>query len=125
MQIDPVRDIMLVVARALNGIYAIDPSAPDRDIAPLACAGDRPVITAYAAIEYAPNLDQFVYYSANDGPQIYSITAPAGSTWSQLVSGTWNWRSVRNQNTTRTRCMRSDFLARRQYKPHVWTISRR
>ena len=100
MQIDPVRDIIVVVASSLNGIYAIDPSAPDRDIAPLACAGDRPVITAYAAIEYAPNLDQFVYYSANDGAQIYSITAPAGSTWSRLVSGTWNWRSVRNQGNS-------------------------
>ena len=51
MQIDPARDIMVVVASALNGIYAIDPSAPDRDIVPLVCAGDRPVITTYAAIE--------------------------------------------------------------------------
>jgi hypothetical protein len=97
MQIDPVRDIIVVVTRALNGIYAIDPSAPDRDIAPLACAGERPVIAAYAAIEYAPNLDQFIYYSANYGSRIYSITAPFESTWSQLVSGTWNWRSVHNQ----------------------------
>jgi hypothetical protein len=100
MQIDPLRDIIVVVTGALNGTYAIDPSAPDRDIAPLACAGDRPVISAYAAIEYAPNLDQFVYYSANDGPRIHSITAPLGSTWSQLVSGTWNWRSVHNQRNS-------------------------
>ena len=96
MQIDPVRDIIVVIVSAFNGIYAIDPSAPDREIAPLACAGDRPVIMAYAAIEYAPNLDQFVYYSANDGPQIYSITAPAGSTWWHLTSDAWNWRSVLN-----------------------------
>ena len=39
MQIDPVRDIIVVVVSAFNGIYAIDPSAPDRDIVPLASAG--------------------------------------------------------------------------------------
>ena len=81
---------------AFNGIYAIDPSAPDREIAPLASAGDQPFITPYAAIEYAPNLDQLVYYSANDGPQIYSITAPAGSRWRYPTSDAWNWRSVLN-----------------------------
>jgi len=94
MQIDPVRDIIVVVVSAFNGIYAIDPGGPDREIAPLACAGDRPFIKACAAIEYAPNLDQFVYYSANDGSQIYSITAPVGSTWSHLTTDAWNWRSV-------------------------------
>jgi len=100
MQIDPVRDIIVVVVSALNTLFAIDPSAPDREIAQLPSCGDQPVITEYAAIEYAFNLDQFVYYSANDGPHIYSITAPAGSTWSQLLAGAWTWRSILNDGNT-------------------------
>jgi hypothetical protein len=94
MQIDPVRDIMLVTVSALNGIYAIDPNAPSRSMSPLASVGERPVVAPYAAIEYAPNLDKFVYYSAYDGAHLYSITAPAGSTWPQLIAGPWSWRSI-------------------------------
>lgn len=94
MQIDPERDIIVVLVSAWDALYAIDPSAPAQEITPLLSAGLKPVITPYAAIEYAPNLDQFVYYSANDGPHIYSITAPTGSTWSQLTAGPWTWRSI-------------------------------
>lgn len=94
MQIDPVRDLIVVVVSAWDALCAIDPRAPDRAIVPLSSSGVKPVITQYAAIEYAPNLDQFVYYSANDGPNIYSITAPTGSTWSQLTAGAWTWRSI-------------------------------
>jgi hypothetical protein len=94
MQIDPVRDIIIVVVSAFNSLFAIDPSAPGREITRLSSAGDQPVITEYAAIEYAPNLDEFVYYSANDGPQIYSLTAPAGSGWAKLITGAWTWRNV-------------------------------
>ena len=61
-------------------LYIIDPSEPTREIARLSSEGDQPVISEYAALEYAPNLDQLVYYSANDGPRIYSIAAPSGST---------------------------------------------
>ena len=96
MQIDPVRDIIVVLVSAFNSLYAIDPSAPAREIAPLSSAGCQPVIAPYAAIEYAPNLDQFIYYSAHDGPQIYSITAPAGDGWPALTRGAWTWRNVLN-----------------------------
>lgn len=94
MQIDPVRDIIVVVVSAWDALCAIDPRAPNRAIVPLSSFGGKPTITQYAAIEYAPNLDQFVYYSANDGPDIYSITAPPGATWSQLTAGAWTWRSI-------------------------------
>jgi hypothetical protein len=94
MQIDPVRDIIVVVVSASNSLFAIDPSDPGREIARLSSEGDRPVISEYAALEYAPNLDRFVYYSANDGPQIYSIASPAGSTLPQLIAGAWTWRSL-------------------------------
>ena len=98
MSIDPKRDIILVVASASNALFAIDPSEPARDMAQLSCFGDRPVISEYAALEYAPNLDRFVYYSANDGPQIYSMAAPSGSSWSQLITGVWTWRSISNND---------------------------
>ena len=94
MQIDPVRDIIVIVVSASNTLLAIDPSEPGREIARLSSKGDPPVISEYAALEYAPNLDRFVYYSANDGPQVYSIASPAGSTCPQLVAGAWTWRSL-------------------------------
>jgi hypothetical protein len=98
MQIDPKRDIIAVVVSARDGLYAIDPGTPDRAIVPLASSGARPVLTEYAAIEYAPNLDRFVYYSANDGARIYSIAAPVGSTWPAWTAGAWSWRSVLNRD---------------------------
>jgi hypothetical protein len=96
MAIDTVRDIIIVIASADNALYAIDPSEPAKDIARLSASGNQPVISEYAAIEYAPNLDQFVYFSANDGPQIYSIAAPAGSAWWSLTRGIWSWHSLLN-----------------------------
>jgi hypothetical protein len=94
MAIDPARDIIAVAVRAANALYTIDPSAPDHDIVLLLSAGDQPVVSEYAALEYAPNLDRFIYYSANDGPRIYSIAAPTGSGWSQLTTGVWTWASL-------------------------------
>jgi hypothetical protein len=96
MAIDPVRDIIVVIISSSNALYAIDPSAPARELAGLSSSGNQPVISDYAALEYATNLDRFVYYSANDGPQIYSIAAPAGSTWLELTTGPWIWRRVLN-----------------------------
>ena len=97
MAMDSMRDIIAVVVSASNALFAIDPSDPGREIARLSSEGDQHVILEYAALEYATNLDQFVYYSANEGPQIYAIKAPAGSTWSQLVAGPWTWRSLLNE----------------------------
>jgi hypothetical protein len=94
MAMDPARDIIAVAVSAVNVLYSIDPSTPDREIVRLPSAGDQPVISEYAALEYAPNLDRFIYYSANDGPQIYSIAAPSGCGWSQLTSGVWTWASL-------------------------------
>jgi len=94
MAMDPARDIILVTVSESNALNAIDPSAPDREIARISSAGNQPIISEFAALEYAPNLDQFVYFSANDGPQIYSIAAPSGSKWSQLTGGAWTWRSL-------------------------------
>ena len=96
MAFQPARDIIAVIVGSADALYAIDPSAPDREIVRLSSSGDRPKISEYAALEYAPNLDRLVYYSANDGPHIYSIAAPAGSKWSDLIAGAWNWHKLLN-----------------------------
>ena len=95
MQIDPVRDIIIVVVSAFDALYAVEPGQPQREIIPLTSSGNKPLISEYAALEYAPNLDRFVYYSANDGPQIYSIAAPAGSS---LTGGAWTWQGLVNND---------------------------
>jgi hypothetical protein len=95
MAIDPVRDIIVVVVGASNALYALDPNEPAREIVQLSSDNNQPVISDYAALEYAPNLDRFIYYSANDGSQIYSIAAPAGS-GSQLTTGVWTWKRLLN-----------------------------
>jgi hypothetical protein len=99
MAFDPVRDILGVTVSTDNAFYAIDPSTPDREFVRLSSSDARPQISAHAALEYAPNLDRFVYYSAKDGPQAYSIAAPAGSKWSELTHRAWIWnRLVHDSN---------------------------
>jgi hypothetical protein len=98
MAMDPMRDMIIAVVSASNALYALDPSEPGREIVRLISKGDQVILSEYAALEYAPNLDQFVYYSANDGPQIYSIAAPAGSTWSQLTASAWSWTNMLNSD---------------------------
>jgi hypothetical protein len=97
MVFDGKRDVIVVAAHGENAIFAIDPSKPERKIARLCSNGERPILSRFASIEYASNLDRFVYYSANDGPKIYSIQAPAGSGWEELTAGTWTWQSLFNK----------------------------
>jgi hypothetical protein len=81
---------------AFNALFGIEPSQPQRESVPVKSSGNKQLISEYAALEYAPNLDRFVYYSANDGPQIYSIAAPAGS---PLLEGTWAWQGIVNNDS--------------------------
>ena len=76
--------------------YRISGDRPDLDLGATP-AGTRYLADNDPALEYAPNLDRFVYYSTNHGPQVYSIASPAGSTWPQLVAGAWTWRSLLNE----------------------------
>ena len=94
MAIDPMRDIIVAIVSASNALYALDPTEPAREIARLSSGGDQPTISEYAALEYAPNLNRFVYYSAHDGPQIYSVAAPSGSMRSQLTAAVWSWTNM-------------------------------
>jgi hypothetical protein len=94
MAIDPRRDIIVVAVHGLNALHAIDPAEPEKAIAQLSSRGSRPAIMPYAAIEYAPNLDALIYFSANDGANICSIKAPRGATWPQLTARDWSWSNI-------------------------------
>jgi hypothetical protein len=91
MQIDPARDIIVALVHARDGLFAINPADPAAAAVPLRSGGSRPRIAEYAALEYAPNLDRFVYYSAHDGATVHTIAAPQGTSWSALTTGEWQW----------------------------------
>ena len=94
MAIDSARDIIVVAAHDLDALCAIDPADPGKDLVPLASVGSKPTLAPYAAIEYASNLDAFVYYSATEGAKVRAIKAPPGTTWPQLISGSWSWHEI-------------------------------
>ena len=100
MMIDPIRDIIVVLVHDLDALYAIDPTNPKEASVRLSSREPKPSIVPYSAVEYAPTLDAFVYYTATDGPHIFSITAPEGITWSTLTSRGWTWRDILKQGNT-------------------------
>jgi hypothetical protein len=85
------RDILVVVVHARDGLFAINPADPAAPAVPLRSRRTRPRIAEYAALEYAPNLDRLIYYSAQDGAFVHTIAAPKGSGWSVLTTGEWEW----------------------------------
>jgi len=91
MQIDPMRDIVVVVVHGRDALCLINPADPSAPAAPLRSSGMRPRIAEYATLEYAPNLDRLIYYSAQDGPVVRMIAAPTGSGSSGLTAGEWHW----------------------------------
>ena len=78
MQIDPKRDIIVVLVHARDELFAIDPADPAAPAVPLRSSRARPRIAEYAALEYAPSLDRLVYYSAQDGATVHTIMRPKG-----------------------------------------------
>jgi hypothetical protein len=93
MQIDPLRDILVVSAHAHDELYAIDPADPGREIVRLNSAGSKPVLRPYAAMEYAPNIDRLVYFSPLDGGTVYTIAAPRASALRDKFVGQWTWHA--------------------------------
>lgn len=91
MQIDSMRDIVVVLAHARDSLFAINPSDPAAPAAPLRSSGVRSCIAECAAIEYAPSLDRLIYYSPEDGATVHTIAAPRGSGWPTLTAGEWQW----------------------------------
>jgi len=100
MAIDPGRDIIVLLAHARDELCMIDPAQPEAPIVQLRSSATKPVIHEYAALEYAPNLQGFVYYSATDGPTVYKISPPSNQGTATLLSEVWTWESLlHNENT--------------------------
>jgi hypothetical protein len=97
MQIDPRRDLIVVLVHARDALYAINPADPGAAAVPLRSSGPRPRIAEYAALEYAPNLDRLIYYSAENGAALHTIAAPDGAGWSLLTGGEWQWTRLEGE----------------------------
>jgi len=100
MQIDPRRDVIVVAAHGRRALYALDPRHPGEALTHLSEAGHRPELAAYAALEFAPSMDAFVYCSAADAGAVYAVRPPEGSSWKSLVNGTWHWERLTDEGST-------------------------
>ena len=95
MQIDPLRDIIVVSVHAHNELYALDPADPAREIVRLRSAGPKPLLRPFAALEYAPNIARLVYFSPIDDGVVFTIApsperVPAGGPFEE-----WTWQAHR------------------------------
>ena len=73
MQIDPLRDIIVVSVHARDELHALDPADPAREIVRLRSVGSKPLLRPFAALEYAPNIARLVYFSPMDDGIVYTI----------------------------------------------------
>jgi hypothetical protein len=93
MQIDPLRDIIVVSVHAHDELYAIDPADPEHEIVRLKSAGSKPALRACAAMEYAPNIDRLVYFSPLNGGIVYAIAAPHERASRDKFVEPWTWHA--------------------------------
>ena len=98
MAIEPNRDILVLAVHARNALCALDLEHPEQPLKRLDSTHDQPRLAEYAALEFAPNLQAFVYFSAGSGATVYSVTPPAGANWTELAAGTWRWQSLLAEN---------------------------
>jgi len=91
MQIDPRGNVVVIAAHRKDTLFALNPGSPESPVQQLSEDRTELSLSPYAAFEFAPNLDCFVYFSANQGGKIYAVHAPSGFSWSELVSGIWRW----------------------------------
>lgn len=96
MQIDPLRDIIVVSVHARDELHALDPAEPARDIVRLRSVGSKPRLRPFAALEYAPTLARFVYFSPMDDGIVYTI-APSceRSSAGAATLEEWTWQAHR------------------------------
>ena len=91
MQIDPAGNVILVVNHQRDALFALNPESPALPPVPLREAGERPKLSPFASLEYSTGLNCFVYYSANEGPNVYGITAPSSENEADPLSSVWTW----------------------------------
>lgn len=99
MQIDSDGNIIVIAAHQKDSLFAVNPATPEAPPIRLNEDRTRLSLSEYAALEFAPNLDCFVYFSANDGGKIYAVKPPSGSSWSELIDGTWHWHCLSDDDT--------------------------
>ena len=91
MQIHPRRDVIVVGVHHDGRLYSLNPSDPSEAAKPLQSGGAVSRVAEYAAVEFAPNLDRLVYYSARNGASVHTIAAPeTGGEW----AGIWRWSVI-------------------------------
>ena len=91
MQIDPVRDIIIMSVHARDELYSLDPADTAREIVRLRSVGSKPLLRPFAALEYAPNIDRLVYFSPLDGGTVCTIAPPRERDLVSRSIGNWTW----------------------------------
>ena len=93
MQIDTMRDLIIVSVHARDALYAIDPANPEREIVRLESTGPKPELQPYAALAYAPNLERLVYFSPLDRGIVYTIAGSQPRHLRDKLAMTWTWQA--------------------------------
>lgn len=99
MSIDPTRDMLVLAVHARDALCVLDLEHPEQDLTQVVSSTDRPQISEYAALEFAPNLETFVYCSAATGATPYSIAVP-GAGYREAAEGVWLWRTLLDECNT-------------------------
>jgi hypothetical protein len=86
IQYEPCADLLVFAVHACNALATINPEHPEQPLASLESKGDRPRLSPYAALEYAPRAGKLVYYSALDGPSMYAIDIRDEAHWQKIAA---------------------------------------
>ena len=98
MQIDPLRDIIVVSVHARDALYAIDPADPEREIVRIESTGSKPQLRPFAALEYAPSLESLLYFSPLDHGTIYAVASSRAPRSHDKLGGQWTWQPYRPED---------------------------
>jgi hypothetical protein len=91
MQIDTRRDVIIVAAHGSGTLHALSPADPGHGLTRLSESGMKPKFLPYAALEFSPNLDSLIYYSACYGKRLYGVYPPANLDHKRLGEDPWRW----------------------------------
>jgi hypothetical protein len=93
MQIDPVRDIIVVSVHARDELHALDPADPARGVVRLRSVGPKPLLRPFAALEYAPNIARLVYFSPSDDGIVFTIAPSPERVSAGGPFEEWGWQA--------------------------------
>jgi hypothetical protein len=93
MQIDPLRDEIVVSVHARDELCALSPADPARPIVRLRSIGPKPRLQPFAALEYAPNVGRLVYFSPVDNGTVFSIAPAREPRPGNGSSEEWLWQT--------------------------------